>query len=368
MKYSILVAMLCSSVAFAQTNTFYGVVDVGVESVSNVGANGDNITRVPTNTNVLPSRFGARGSIDIAEGLTAIYTAELGIDPGNGSLNQGGRTFGRQVFAGINSPSGMFTAGRQYTMTYWASLDADILGGGIYGTGSLDSYLPNARADNSIAWTKKISDLTLGIEYSFGRDTVSGSPPNPAATGCPGESTDPAACRQWSLMAKYDTKNWGVAVAQDRLTGRVLSGASDAIYGGLDSSSKSDNRSTLNGWIKVSELKIGGGIIRRVNDGSATIPNSDLIHIGVSYPVAQNLTLSAQLATLSYSASSDYNASLFAIRGVYSLTKGAEIYAQLGNIQNGSKSIASVSGGASGSSPVAGGGQTGMDIGFKYSF
>lgn len=363
------VAALCSTGAtLAQTPTIYGLIDVGVEHVTNVGAGGDALTRVPTNTNTLPSRLGVRGTVDVGEGLAVLYTAEMGFDPGNGNLNQGGRTFGRQVFAGLSSPYGNVTIGRQYTMTYWSGLDADILGAGIYGTASLDTYLPNARADNSIAWTQKFGGLTLGAEYSVGRDTVNGNPPNPSATNCPGESTDAAACRQWSIMAKYDTPVWGLAFAQDQLSGRTVGAAPDAIFGGLNSSGKSDTRTTVNGWYKFGDLKLGGGVIRRVNDGSATIPNSDLLHLGVAYPLTAKFTLSGQWASLNYSASSDYNAALLAVRGSYSLFKGADLYAQLGNIQNSSKSAVSVSGGATGSTPVAGASQSAIDFGFRYSF
>jgi predicted porin len=363
------IAALCMSTAtFAQTPTFYGLLDVGLENVSNVGTGGDSVTRVPSNTNTLPSRLGVRGNVDFGDGMGAIYTAEMGIDAGNGNLNQGGRTFGRQVFAGLSTPYGNVTIGRQYTMTFWSGLDADILGGGIYGTGSLDAYLPNARADNAIAWTHKFSGLTLGAEYSVGRDTVNGNPPNPSATNCPGESTDAAACRQWSVMAKYDTPTWGVAFAQDQMSGRTVGAAPDAIFGGLNASGKSDTRTTLNAWFKFDQVKLGGGVIRRVNDGSATTPNSDLLHVGVIYPVTPKFSLSGQWATLNYTASSDYNASLVGLRGSYALFKGADVYAQWGNIQNSSKSAVSVSGGATGSNPSAGASQSAVNVGFRYSF
>ena len=37
-------------------------------------------------------------------------------------------------------------------MLFWATLDTDIPGPNVYGSGSLDSYLPNTRADNAIAY------------------------------------------------------------------------------------------------------------------------------------------------------------------------------------------------------------------------
>ena len=110
--------------------------------------------------------------------------------------------------------------------------------------------------------------------------------PSPAGTNCAGESgADSRACRQWSLMAKYDTADWGVALANDRMYGRTVGAAPDAVFGGLNSSSKSDNRLTVNGWVKLDKTKIGAGVIRRNNDGLPARPDSDMWHLGVLHPV-----------------------------------------------------------------------------------
>jgi len=84
--------------ANAQTNvTLYGVIDTGVEYITNVGG-GDSLTRMPTLTGgQLPSRFGFRGTEDMGGGLKAVFTLESGFAPDQGTLNQGGRIFGRQV-------------------------------------------------------------------------------------------------------------------------------------------------------------------------------------------------------------------------------------------------------------------------------
>ncbi len=356
-----------SSATVLQNMSFYGILDVGVENLTNVGAGGDSITRVPSNTNTLPSRLGIRGFVPVDASNKVVYVAEIGLDPGNGNLNQGGRLFGRQVYVGLSGNYGTFSIGRQYTMTFWSTLDNDTLGGGIYGTGSLDSYLPNARADNSVAWTGKFNGLTLGAQYSFGRDTVNAGP-SPAGTNCPGEGTDNQACRQWSLMVKYDTPTWGVALSQDKLNGRNVGASPDTIFGGLNTTAKSDTRTVIGGWVKLSDVKVGLGVVKRKNDGNATAPDSDLWYVGASVPLSQGFTLAAQYAALRYSATSDLDASLLAVRGTFALFKGAEVYAQLGHISNGIKSAISVSSGASGSNPAAGKDQTGIDFGIKFSF
>lgn len=366
---------LCAALAFggaaaAQTQSvsIYGVMDVGVEQVTNVGAGASSLRRMPTNTNTTPTRFGFRGSEDLGDGLSAVFTLEMGFDPGAGTLNQGGRAWGRQAFVGISGPFGTVSLGRQYTMTFWSGLNADILGGGIYGTGSLDSYLPNARADNAVAWRGTFSGVTLGATYSLGRDAVNAGP-SPAGTNCPGESaTDSKACREWSMMIKYDTPTWGAALANDRLLGRTVGPAPDAVFGGLNSSDKSDNRLTLNGWLKVGETKIGGGLIRRSNDGDAVKPDSDLWHVGLSHPMTPLLDVSAQMVSLRYRGVSDFDSTLVAVRGTYQLSKRTAVFAQVGRISNDSKAAASVSGGAPGSNPVAGGSQSAINAGIRHSF
>lgn len=367
-------AMVVTGTSFAQSgNTFYGLIDVGVESIQNVatvqvptlGTTTASLTRVPTNTNTAPSRLGVRGSVDIGDGMSMVYTAEAGIDAGNGQLNQGGRFLGRQIFAGLKGSAGTLSIGRQYTMTFWSGLNADIHGGGIYGTGSLDSYLPNARADNSVVWMRKFGDWSLGANYSLGRDTATATPTNPAATNCAGESTN-SSCRQFSVLAKYDTPTWGAAFSTD-----TLKGGSATTFGGLTNSGMSDTRNVLNGWMKLGTTKIGGGLISRNNDGAALLQQgakSNLWHIGASMPVTPKLSLSAQYLTLNYQKSDSYKSQLLAVRGTYALFKGADAYVQVASIQNSAKASLSVSGGAPLSSPPVGRGQQAINVGFRYAF
>lgn len=51
----------CGS-ASARSVTMYGIVDAAVEHVTNVGASGDSLNRLPSNTGRVPARPGFRGS------------------------------------------------------------------------------------------------------------------------------------------------------------------------------------------------------------------------------------------------------------------------------------------------------------------
>lgn len=346
--------------------TLYGLVDAGVEVVSNV-ANVGSIQRMPSNTASVPSRVGMRGTEDLGNGLRAVFTAEMGLAPDTGASGQGGRLFGRQAFVGLAGPWGAVTAGRQYSMLFWSTMDSDVVGPAVYAIGSLDAYIPNARADNALAYRGTFGPLQVGAEYSFGRDTVNAGP-SPVGTNCPGESADKKACRQYSLMAKYDTPAWGVSLAYDRQHGRALAGPTDVIFGNLNSSSKTDDRLGLGAYVKVGEVKIGGGLLRRDNDGDAVKPRSDLWYLGAAYPLTSALALDGQWSTLRYRNVDDFDSTLLSARLAYSFSKRTTAYAQIGHIRNERRAAVSVSGGAAGSAPAAGGSQNGVIVGLRHAF
>ena len=362
-----LTGLVATGAVHAQSVTLYGMVDAGIESVSNVASVGQ-LNRMPSNTGILPSRLGLRGKEDLGSGLSAIYTLEMGFAPDTGASGQGGRLFGRQSTVGLSGDWGAVTVGRQWTMLFGSLLDSDIVGPSIYGLGSLDSYIPNSRIDNSIAYKGKFSDFTVGATYSAGRDTVNAGP-SPAGANCAGESAaDAKACREWSALVKYDTTTWGAAVAYDTMNGRTPGPAPDAVFAGLNSSSKSDARLMLNGYVKMAGAKVGAGVIRRNNDGNAARPKSELWYVGAAYPLSSAWTIDGTLAKLSYKNADNYDSTLLAARALYKLSKRTTLYAQIGTIRNDSLANVSVSGGAAGSNPALGGSQTGTMVGINHTF
>lgn len=353
---------LAGSAIQAQTVNLYGVLDASVERLNNIGTSGTNLTRMPGLTGSAPSRLGFRGSEDLGGGLKAVFTLEQGFGVDNGALNQGGRAFGRQAYVGVTSEWGALTLGRQYSVMFWSQLDADILGPNMFGSGSLDSYLPNARADNSLAYRGDFGAWSFGATYSFGRDAVNAGP-SPAGTNCPGESdTDSSACRQWSVLAKYNTAQWGVAAAIDEIHG------GPGAFAGLTSSAMKDRRSTVAGWFKPNgALKLGAGVIARRNDASATTPRSSLLYVGAAYTMSPQFGIDAQVFKQDYS-NSNNGATLFAVRGTYNLSKRTAVYATAGHLGNDGTLATSVSNAAAGATPAAGASQAGFGMGVRHSF
>ena len=75
-------AACVSGVSHAQSSvTLYGIIDTGVEYVTNVGAKKSSSVHVPSLTASLPSLWGLRGKEDLGGGLSAIFVLSRGLLP-----------------------------------------------------------------------------------------------------------------------------------------------------------------------------------------------------------------------------------------------------------------------------------------------
>lgn len=354
-------AMAAASTVHAQSAVqVYGLIDTAVEHLTNVNVAGDSLTRMPNlSGGMYPSRIGFRGAEELGNGMQAVYQLETGFSPDIGGLGQGNRLFGRQAWVGLSGSWGTVTVGRNYSMLFQSFADVDIIGPAQFSVSSLDSYIPNARSDNSIAYKGKFAGVTIGATYSFGRDASNAG--GPAATNCGGESaTDSAACRNWSALARYDGARWGLLAAFDKYNG----GAGAAAPFGPTSSALSDTRLHVGGFAKFGGAKIGGGWMRRDNEGNARTPKSELMYLGAAYDVMPSLVLDGQVARLDVENSAN-DTNVYVLRAVYHLSKRTAVYALLGRGVNSGTAGISLS---SGASVAPGGKQNGVLTGIKHSF
>ncbi|MCP3719179.1 porin [Paraburkholderia sp. CNPSo 3281] len=376
-KLSLLAAIAVwalSGAAKAQSSvTLYGIIDTGLEYVSHVGAKGDGLVRMPSITGSLPSRWGVRGSEDLGEGLKAIFTLESGFNVRGGDMGQGGRLFGRQAWVGLSSNYGALTFGRQYTMTYVALLENDVMGPAIYSLGSLDNYIPNARSDNTVAYKGKFGGVTLGGTYSFGRDSA-GTGNSPGQGTCAGSVPgDFQQCHQWSLMAKYDAQNFGAVASYDQQRGGTNAAAN--FFDGvaptkITSSGDKDTRVLLNAYVKFSGATISGGWLGRwVEPAAQTVSSvrSNLFYLGAGYQVTPFFIVDGTVYRI-INRVHDTRATLSTVRATYLLSKRTAVYGQLGYITNSPRASYTLSSGGAGSTPSAGANQTGAMIGIRELF
>jgi predicted porin len=354
MTAAALAASLCAGSAIAQTSvTVYGIVDTAFTHTTNVDAAGHSMTKMPTLTGSVPSRLGFRGSEDLGNGLSAIFTLEDGINVDVGTPSQGGRLFGRQASVGLKGDWGTLQVGRVPNMTFYAMIKSDVLGPNLFSISSIDLYIPNARSDNAIAYMGTFKGLTVGATYSFGRDASAAG--GPAATNCAGEvAGDSRACRQYTGLLGYDANTYGVAASYDKLYGNT-----GAAFG-LTSSARYDRRTTVNAYVMLGRTKLGAGVMDRKTDAATGLTESDLYYVGVSHPVAAQLTLDAQAARKNVKGSPNDSTMLVA-RLTYALSKRSAIYGAIGRMDNnGQAAIALDAGGTVAPGRVQNGVMTGI--------
>jgi predicted porin len=170
-----------AGVASAQSNvTVYGVVDAGVQSVSNGNPAGKTVGMASGLQN--GSRLGFKGSEDLGGGLSAIFTLENGFNVDDGTLGQGSRLFGRQAWVGLNGGFGAVKFGRQQTALYSALTEIDPfrinLAGNAQKVFAYGLYLadPLSRTDNTVSYsTQNISGFTGSASYGFGEQAGNNS-------------------------------------------------------------------------------------------------------------------------------------------------------------------------------------------------
>lgn len=364
----------------------YGILDGGVEHLSGIARTGGgtgSVTRMPSITATLPSRVGIAANKDIGDGYKGVGVAELGFNTDDGTLGQGGRIFGRQLYAGVETPFGAVTYGRQWSMLFHAMMGSDLMGPNIYALGSFDPYLASMRYDNSVAWRGKFGGFSAGALYSFARSVVA-SGGAPLSGNCAGENVnDTGACKGWSVMAAYDDAAWGVSGAIDEQKG----GAGNTATGGpqvytdqarffngsapidFTSSGAKDTRSNLGGYVKFGSLKVAGGWLGRKVATTAVTVKSASYYLGASYAVTPKVTVDGELHHTSSKGQDnlDRSANLYVVRGFYHLDKGLSAYAQIGHVSNSASAAYGLSVGA-GIAPPNGGSQTGEMVGMRYMF
>lgn len=362
-------AKVASLVPGAPQLSFYGALDGGYEHISNVqqGSNKGSLNRLPNVTGTIASRVGVKAVKELTEGYKAIGVAEAGFNMDDGTLGQGGRLFGRQLYAGIDTPVGTFTFGRQYSMLLFGMDSSDLLGPNIYGLGSFDYYLPSARFDNSIAWRGTFSKLSMGINYSAGRDTKGGTP---SSGTCAGEIAGNAnSCKGWSAMIRYDDERFGLAAATDVQHGGT--GATASFFNGtaaipFTSSGDTDTRTALGGYVKLGQGKIGVGWLGRKVDAAAAQVKSDIYYVEGAHPITTRISVDGSFQRI-LNKDQGRDGSLIVLRGFYSFDKDFATYLQLAHIDNSSNAQYAASVGA-GISPPAGGSQNASMIGLRYRF
>lgn len=153
--------------ALAQnTVTLYGAIDEGVQYTSNVKGKSNVELESGQDSG---DRWGLKGAEDLGGGLKAVFQIENGFNLNNGTLENGGRLFGRQAFVGVQSDSlGTFTLGRQYDPL--VDLLGPLTANGNWAGSLLSHVYDNDNTDNSI----RVSNSAKFVSNKFAGFTFEG--------------------------------------------------------------------------------------------------------------------------------------------------------------------------------------------------
>lgn len=344
----VLASLSVAGYAHAQTNlTVYGVVDAGVEYLSNAGKSGaDNasLTRMSAG-NLSGSRLGFRGEENLGNGLSAIFTLENGFDADTGNLAQGGRLFGRNSFVGIKGGFGTLTFGRHQTALYDFGLRYDPFGiSSRYSSIAHDSAMAG-RADNSIKYVGAFGPIMSTAFYSFGRNLDGEVAGNPKVS------------RNFGIGLDYANGPFAIGFALDQYYGNTIA-----------TQDQTARRLAVGATYKFANVKLFGAY-RDLKDEmvAAGVPSVRTAYywFGAAYNVNSALVVSgAFYKTDNKDTSADpYDVVLSAD---YALSKRTDVYATFGRVVNKGGSNVGLNG--VGSAVVAGENQNGLVLGVRHRF
>jgi GBP family porin len=337
-KLFALAIVSAASAASAQSSlTLYGVVDASVESVKTDGT----VTRVSSD-NLASSRFGLKGTEDLGGGLKAVFTLESSIKTDTGAADST-RFFGRQAWVGVSGGFGELRLGRTDSSIGALAGNSSIMGGQDYDdfkigkTLAADKY---RRVDNSITYLlpKLVDGLSAQVQYST---KASGAEVSGDKTG-----------RLYGLNVQYTVGAFGAGA------GYLQAKADNA---------GADEKSAL---AYLSYDFTAAKIIAYYNRNASGIGLSGaryLYGLRMDMPLASAFTLQASVSRASewQAIRDNADATIVALKGIYSLSKRTSLYALVTTVSNEDNSAIAVGGSVTG---VAGERSTGLAVGVSHKF
>ncbi|MGJ7914060.1 porin [Massilia sp. LXY-6] len=307
---AVLAALSLNTTAHAQTNVqVYGLMDAGVEQLTNAGPNGGSMTRVISggkNT----SRWGFRGTEDLGGGLKAVFNLEGGILLDTGA--QDGALFKRQANVGLAGNFGTVVIGRSFTTTYDLVIKFDPLGFApnySWATSTNASgpskYGMTTAFDNLIKYTGHTGNFTYGATIGFGEQ--------------PGSQAD---SRKYAVGGSWFADGFGVMAAYEQVNGNTLAATG--------------NRDETRAYHLGADYKTGpwratlGMRGYKLESGKAATPDvrADTYWGGLTYNV-QAWTLTGavyHVNTKNLPAAKDADPTMFVARAMYALSKRTDLY------------------------------------------
>ena len=307
---AVLAAFSLNTQAQAQSNVqVYGLMDAGVEYVTNAGPNGGSMTRVVSggkNT----SRWGFRGTEDLGGGLKAVFNLEGGVLMDTGA--QDGTLFKRQANVGLEGGFGRVVIGRSFTTTYDLVIKFDPLGfapnyswatsGNATGP---SKYGMTTAFDNLIKYTGQTGGFTYGATIGLGEQAGS------QADG-----------RKYAVGGSWFGGGFGVMASYEQVNGNTV-----AATGNRDKTTAYH----LGADYKAGQWRYVAGMRGyKLESGKAATPDlrGDTYWGGITYNV-QAWTLTGavyHVNTKELPAAKDADPTMLVARAMYALSKRTDLY------------------------------------------
>jgi predicted porin len=352
-----LVSALAAHTAIAQSNvSIYGIADVGYAGER--GGEAGNVSKITSGASSY-SRLGFRGSEEIGNGVSAIFTLESGVRMDTGELDVNNTLFNRQAWVGLKTRAGTLTLGRQYTPWHLTlSQVADPFKTGYAGTSK--NLFPdsgtNVRMNNSVVYaTPTVQGFSGTLAYGFGEQTES------SRIG-----------RQMGASLGYNAGKLAVRFGYNNRNTDVA-----AVPGVLPVTRGSSSNKLLAGTYDFGILKLHGGYGKDKGFNSAPLrsagnpyggiaptasTDSNVILLGLSAPVPGGV-LMASVMRKDDETRFDQDARGWGIAYDYVLSKRSTLYTSYGAVsnQNGAAYTA-------GNNSEAGTGNRQFNMGMRHAF
>ena len=339
------VASLATTAQAQSSVTLYGLIDIGLEHLTTVGATNSSLTRVNSG-NMSGSRWGMRLNEALDGGLNVVGNLESGFDTDTGTSGQGGRLFGRVATVGLAGQFGTLVIGRDAILLNQFVFAYDPMSYALYSLASLDTkYF--GRTDNTIKYVSpNISGFTLAGLYTFGGE-VAGN----AKVG-----------REYSVAANYSSGPFGAVIVHDRTNAAAVTAAN---------AGDNEQRTVVAGSYKMGNAKAFLGLQDLKADVSGTAGvRSKYFWGGLTYDMSSALKLTAAFYHNDIK-NTKADPTVLVLGSDYFLSKRTDVYLNVALAKNRrdgtAASAAGVTAGA-GQAPAAGTNQTGVVVGIRHRF
>ena len=330
---------LASPAAFAQT--LYGIVDAGYQHAKH--ADGDVNKRFIQSGQHSGSRFGVRGSEDLAAGTYAMYQVEFNILADTGGPGATDTT--RLTMVGMGSKAwGELTLGRQYTHSFHTFAVGSASG---YGTFS-SFYVPDGpgittRASNSVKYSSPVTGgFSVGALWAPGESTTAGASDH-------GDYTD--------FALRFTPGPVGIALSHARQVTQVATVENHLTFNQI--AANWDNRA----------FGLYGGYITRKNDGATAGATPTDVRAYWFNPVARfggRHELYGLWGKVKNKLAASSDATVVALTYQHVLSKRTRIYTSLGRVDNDAASAVELN--AFATAVAAGYDPRGFQLGLLHTF